>query len=73
MPTKPTIISAMVKPYTDYLDKELTIVGVLGAFCVAGVGLFAEKSSSGLTQPSLRVNSNGALVVGCRVTSQSTG
>jgi hypothetical protein len=33
----------LVKPYTEYLDKEMTIQGVLSAFCVAAAGLFANN------------------------------
>jgi thiosulfate reductase cytochrome b subunit len=33
----------MVKPYTEYLDKEMTIQGVLSAFCAAAAGLFAQN------------------------------
>jgi hypothetical protein len=36
-----------VQPYRDYLDKEMTIMGVLAGFCVTAAGLmvktFAEK------------------------------
>jgi hypothetical protein len=32
-----------VKPYLDYLDKEMTIQGILSAFCVATIGLVLDK------------------------------
>jgi hypothetical protein len=36
-------IAEMVKFYIDYLDKEMTIQGVLSVFCVDAAGLFGEK------------------------------
>jgi len=32
-----------VKPYLDYLDKEMTIQGVFSAFAVAIIGLVLDK------------------------------
>jgi hypothetical protein len=31
------------KPYLDYLDKEMTIMGVLSTFCLAVPALFFER------------------------------
>lgn len=43
MTKDPKTVAEMVKPYTDYLDKEMTIQGVLSAFSVAAAGLLGEK------------------------------
>jgi hypothetical protein len=32
-----------VKPYLDYLDKEMTIMGILSAFCVGAAALVARE------------------------------
>jgi hypothetical protein len=32
-----------VKPYLDYLDQEMTIQGILSAFCAASIGLVLDK------------------------------
>jgi len=34
----------MVKPYLDYLDKEMTIMGILSAFCAGAAGLIAKQA-----------------------------
>lgn len=35
-----------VKPYLDYLDKEMTIMGILSAFSVAASGLVIERATA---------------------------
>lgn len=44
-----------VKPYLDYLDKEMTIMGILSAFCVGTAGLVAKEV--------LKVSDKGQLIV----------
>ena len=34
----------MAKPYLDYLELEMTIMGILSAFCVGAVGLIAKQA-----------------------------
>ncbi len=43
MAKDPNTVAELVKPYTDYLDKEMTIQGVLSAFSVAAAALLGEK------------------------------
>lgn len=47
-----------VKPYLDYLDKEMTIMGILSAFCVGTAGLVAKEV--------LKVSGEGQLFAACR-------
>ena len=45
IPSKAGVLDA-VKPYLDYVDKEMTIMGILSAFCVAASALVIERATA---------------------------
>jgi hypothetical protein len=48
-------VAQAFNPYLDYQDKEMTIMGILSAFCVGTAGLVAKEA--------LKVSDKGQLVV----------
>jgi hypothetical protein len=47
-------MAEQVKEYLDYLDKEMTIMGILSTFCVAAVALVLDRiGNADLSKPSL--------------------
>ena len=60
--------STDAKPYLDYLEKEMTIMGVLSAFCVGLVVLVVERLASADQHSVLTEvwkNHSPALIAGC--------
>jgi hypothetical protein len=51
-------VAETVKPYLDYLDKAMTIMGILSAFCVGTAGLVAKEM--------LKVSGEGQLFAPCQ-------
>jgi hypothetical protein len=41
---KPKQPAVDIKPYLGYLDKEMTIQGILSAFCMAVMGLVLDTA-----------------------------
>jgi len=46
-------VSDVAKPYLDYLDKEMTIEGILSAFCVAVGGVAFDRVLGWRLSPAL--------------------